>query len=367
MRLIRGFTPNWFTVGMGTGILALDAYMVPQSPEWLRGAGTVMWLVNLAIVALLCGLLATRSIVDRRGVKNIFTHPLQSMFFGAIPMAMTTVVNGFFDMGPTYIGPEAYQIGAVLWILNAVVMLGSVFVIPFLMFISHNHALSKMTGAWLMPIVPAEVTAASSGLLIPHVASLALRQDLFIGTIVLWAFSVPLAFFLLGVLFLRMAVHKLPPADLAVSIWITLGTLGTGIMGLMLLAKDAPLIAIPAWAAGLTGAATFAAVVLWGLGLWWFVLSSLITGHYVWRRSLPFNLGWWGLTFPIGVYTAGTDLLYHAWGTPIFGWASRGLFGLLVIFWIIVAALTIRYLVGLARRRPVDQATGSIHPIEDVG
>lgn len=349
MRLIRGFTPNWFTAGMGTGILALDAYLLPHGPGWLQSLGIVLWLINMVLVAGLLVLMGLRSIRDPKGVKEIFVHPLQSMFFGAIPMAMTTVVNGFFDIGPRFLGAQAYHIGAVLWIANAVIVLGSVFVIPFLMFISHDHALSRMTAVWLMPIVPAEVVAASSALLLPHIADLALRQDLFIGTIALWAFSVPMAFLLLGMLFLRLAVHKLPTEELAFSTWITLGTLGTGIMGLMLLAKDAALV-VPHLANAIAGSATLAAIILWGLGLWWFILSSMITGYYIWHRSLPFNLGWWGLTFPLGVFAGGTDLLYHTLNSAIFGWAAQAFFILLALLWTVVASLTIRHLTRLARR-----------------
>lgn len=363
-RMILGFTPNWFTVGMGTGILALDAYLMPGAPDWLRSVGTVFWLANMGVVAGLIVLMSLRSLIDRRGVREIFTHPVQSMFFGAIPMAMTTVVNGFFDIAPRYLGSASYHVGAILWVINALVVLGSVFVIPFLMFVSHDHALSGMSGVWLMPIVPAEVVAASSALLLPHVANIALRQDLFVGTIVLWAFSVPMAFLVLGMLFLRMVVHKLPAKDLAISIWITLGTLGTGIMGLMLVAKDGPLV-VPQLASGLAGAATFAAVVFWGLGLWWLVVSFMVTGYYVWRRLLSFNLGWWGLTFPLGVYTAGTYLLDQALGSSIFSWAARGFFSLLAAFWVMVAILTVHHLVRLALVRPVSKRQPALGAVVD--
>lgn len=344
MHAIRRFTPNWFTAGMGTGILAVDAYLLPHGPHWFADVGTGLWLFNLILVAALVVLMIGRSIIDLDGVKQIFRDPLQSMFFGAIPMAMTTVVNGFFDMGPRFLGSAAYHIGAILWVANAIIALGSVFVIPFLMFVSHDHKLSHMTAAWLMPIVPAEVVAASSGILLPHLASLGLQQDLFIGTVVLWALSVPMAFLLLGTLFLRLTVHKLPPQEMAISTWITLGTLGTGIMGLMMMAKDGYLV-FPALAAAMAGAATLAAVIFWGLGLWWFIHSMLISGYYLWTRSLPFNLGWWGLTFPLGVFAAGTDLLSHALGTVIFSGAADAFFGLLAGFWILVATFTVRDLV----------------------
>ncbi|PSR20571.1 MAG: C4-dicarboxylate ABC transporter [Sulfobacillus acidophilus] len=350
MRMVRTFTPNWFTAGMGTGIVAVDAYLLPHGPGWLSEVGTGLWIFNLILVSVLIVLMIGRSVVDPHGVKEIFHDPLQSMFFGAIPMAMTTVVNGFFDMGPRFLGSAAYHVGAILWVVNAAIALASVFVIPFLMFISHDHRLSHMTAAWLMPIVPAEVVAASSGILVPHLTALALRQDLFIGTVVLWALSVPMAFLLLGTLFLRLALHNLPPQEMAISTWITLGTLGTGIMGLMMMAKDSSLV-FPGLASAIAGAATLAAIILWGLGLWWFVHSMLISAYYLWRRSLPFNLGWWGLTFPLGVFGAGTDLLYHALGTAIFSWAAATFFLMLALFWILVATFTVRHLMHAQRAK----------------
>lgn len=338
-----------YTAGMGTGILALDAYLLPHGTGWLHTVGIALWLLNMVLVATLLVLMALRGIVDPKGVKQIFTDPLQSMFFGAIPMAMTTVVNGFFDMGPRFLGaPLADHVGAVLWIANTVIALGSVFIVPFLMFISHDHALSRMTAVWLMPIVPAEVVAASGGLMLPHIAGLAFQQDIFVGTLVLWAFSVPMAFLLLGILFLRLTLHKLPPKDMAISTWITLGTLGTGVMGLMMVAHDGFLV-FPHLASSIAGAATLLAVVLWGLGMWWLIQSLLITAYYAATRQLPFNLGWWGLTFPLGVFGGGTDLLYHALGTAIFGWASTAFFIMLAGFWVIVATFTVRHLARLQK------------------
>lgn len=353
MRIVRGMTPNWFAVGMGTGIVGLDAFLLPHGGKWLHLAGTSIWFLNMAIVLVLSGLMIARFVVDGQGVRDIFHHPNQSLFFGAIPMALTTVVNGFFDIGGGLFGHASYEVGAVLWIINTAIALASVITIPYLMFVAHDHHLSRMTAAWLMPIVPAEVVAASGTLLLAHVANPAMRGELIIGVLVLWALSVPLAFLLLGVLFLRLAVHNVPPKEMAISTWISLGTIGTGIMGLMGLALNVG-STLPAAASGLVGAASLIAVVLWGFGAWWLVQSALITIHYMRLGSLPFNLGWWGLTFPIGVFEGGTVLLGHFFGSPIFTWSSYVLFSLLGAFWIMVAASTVLHANVLRRvEKPV--------------
>ncbi len=58
----------------------------------------------------------------------------------------------------------------------------------------------------------------------------------------LWALSVPIALSILVVLLLRMAIHKLPHANMAASSWLALGPIGTGALGLMTLGGAAPAI-----------------------------------------------------------------------------------------------------------------------------
>ena len=45
--------------------------------------------------------------------------------------------------------------------------------------------------------------------------------------------------------------------------------------------------------------------ILWGYGLWWLLLAVLTTARYL-REGLPFNVGWWGFTSPLGVYSVAT-------------------------------------------------------------
>lgn len=47
----------------------------------------------------------------------------------------------------------------------------------------------------------------------------------------------------------------------------------------------------------------FIATIMWGFGLIWFCLA--IASIYQ-SRPFPFNMGWWGFTFPLGVFSAST-------------------------------------------------------------
>ena len=47
----------------------------------------------------------------------------------------------------------------------------------------------------------------------------------------------------------------------------------------------------------------FVAIIMWGFGLIWlgFALATIYKS-----RPFPFNMGWWGFTFPLGVFSAST-------------------------------------------------------------
>ena len=91
--------------------------------------------------------------------------------------------------------------------------------------------------------------------------ALGLERTLTILSMVQWALSVPIAFLILGVLFWRLVLHKLPTNEMAISTWISLGTLGTGVMGL----RQMPLL-FGAVGHGMYGGAVLLA--LGALGLW---------------------------------------------------------------------------------------------------
>jgi tellurite resistance protein TehA-like permease len=106
------------------------------------------------------------------------------------------------------------------------------------------------------------------------------------------------------ILVLRMALHSLPPATMAATSWLALGPIGTGALGLLVLGAASPQIFVAnglgAYASAVEGIGLIGALLTWGYGGWWFAMAALITWKYL-REGLPFNMGWWGYTFPIGV------------------------------------------------------------------
>ena len=342
--LIRQFTPNWFTATMGTGILALALNMVPFAPSWLRVLAAGLWMANIGMFGLFSLMYGARWLFFFDTARRIFRNSIVSMFLGAIPMGLATIINGFIVFGEPRWGPIAVQIANVLWWIDAGLALGCAWLLPYMMFTRQNHTLENMTAVWLLPIVAAEVTAASGGLLIPHLASGAEAVQVLFFCYALWAISVLPAMGVLVILFLRMVLHKLPGKDMAVSSWLSLGPIGTGTLGLLLLGMDAPLVLHgqggQAIASAAQGFGVIGGVIFWGYGLYWLVLAILATLRHL-KDGLPFNMGWWGFTFPIGVYSVATLTLAHLTDVAFYSIVGSALVILLAIFWVIVTARTL--------------------------
>ncbi len=341
--IVRNFTPNWFTVTMGTGALALALNQIPFAVPGAHALATALWLANIALFVVFVVLYAARWVFFPEGARRIFDHPVMSMFFGAVPMGLATIINGFLAFGAPLIGGRAVSIAHALWWIDVVLSLVCGLAIPYFMFTRQQHSIEKMTAVWLLPVVAAEVAAASGALLVPHLPASEAFAVLVLGY-VLWAFSVPVAMSILVLLLLRLVLHKLPDRDMGASAWLALGPIGTGALGLILLGGDAPAVFAANGLAGVGEAAfglgVIGGAVLWGYGAWWLALAALKTVRYL-REGLPFNLGWWGFTFPLGVYALATLALARVTQLAFFALAGGALTACLAAFWVIVAARTL--------------------------
>lgn len=342
--VIRQFTPNWFAATMGTGILALALPQIPDSGAILHAIGMGLWLFNIFLFSLFAMLYAARWILFWHEARQIFSHSVQSMFIGTIPMGLSTIISGLLAFGVPRWGQDMVGVAHALWWVDVLMSMGCGVLIPYFMFTRQAHGIDKMTAIWLLPIVAAEVAAACGGQLLPCLGDANDKFVTLITSYVLWSYSVPLAFAILTILFLRMTLHRLPPDSMAASSWLSLGPIGTGSLGMIVLGTEAPAIfashGLGSIGAVATGIGVIAGTLLWGVGLWWLLLSLLITMRHF-RAGIPFNLGWWGYTFPLGVYAVATLKLGAALGFHALSVFGTLLVVVLALMWLLVAARTL--------------------------
>ncbi|MGY4818662.1 TDT family transporter [Pseudomonas chlororaphis subsp. piscium] len=342
---IRQFTPNWFAATMGTGVLALALAQLPLRIPGLYLLAEGLWLFTIVLFVVFSAAYAARWVMFFDEARRIFGHSTVSMFFGTIPMGLATIINGFLLFGVPRWGEGVVQLAELLWWLDVALSLACGVLIPYMMFTRQEHRIDQMTAVWLLPVVAAEVAAASGGLLAPHLVDAHSQLVMLVTSYVLWAFSLPVAFSILTILLLRMALHKLPHESMAASSWLALGPIGTGALGMLLLGADAPAIFAANGMAGVgeiaDGLGLVAGITLWGFGLWWMLTALLITLRYL-RDGIPFNLGWWGFTFPLGVYALTTLKLASTLDLTFFAVFGSLLVLALASMWLLVGKRTLQ-------------------------
>ena len=341
--IIRQFTPNWFTVSMGTGVVALIVSEFPMLKALTWQLGTGLWYFNILLFVLFSVLYGLRWAFYPHEAKQIFQHPSMSLFLGTIPMALATILNGFLKYGQPIYGDTAVQIAQTLWYADVVLALLVAWAVPFAMYRHQEHALQQMTAVWLLPIVACEVAASSGGLLLGHLAVDTHAVAILLASYVLWGISVLPAFAILTILMLRLVLHKLPEKELAVSSWLALGPIGTAALALLVLGHQAPTLMASLGLAQLGQlfhqAGILASLILLGFGLWWLGIAVLTTLHHA-KQDLPFNLGWWGLTFPLGVYTLAILTLAQQLNLAFLYAVGYAFATILMLLWSLVATKT---------------------------
>lgn len=343
--VIRQFTPNWFTVTMGTGVVALILPEFPFAQAWLWQLATLLWQFNSLLFVTFTTLYILRWLIYPQEAKQIFSHPSMALFLGAIPMGLATVLNGFLKFGVVIYGDIAVQIAQALWYADVILAVGIGILVPFCMFSKQDHQLQSMTAMWLLPIVACEVAAASGGLLLAHLDVGQHAVGILFTSYMLWGMSVLPAFAILSILMLRLALHQLPSKELAITGWLALGPIGTGALALLVLGAQAPqvLAVIQLQSLGLffQNTGVLASFILLGFGIWWFAIAVLTTLKHA-ATNLPFNLGWWGLTFPLGVFTLAILNLGHQIHVNFIVDIGLAFATILMLLWMMVMAKTLK-------------------------
>ena len=173
----------------------------------------------------------------------------------------------------------------------------------------YQTSLDRITAAQLLPIA-ATIVAAGTG---AEVAEVLPNPQHALGTLitsyVMWGMGVPLAMTVLVMYYQRLALHKLPPREVIVSCFLPLGPLGMGGYTIMYLGKvSRENFAQTHIISDVAGEVVyilgfFVALIMWGFGLVWlaFAMATIYK-----CKPFPFNMGWWGFTFPLGVYAVST-------------------------------------------------------------
>jgi len=144
-----------------------------------------------------------------------------------------------------------------------------------------------------------------------------------------------------------MTVHQPLQREVIVSLLLPIGPLGLSGFALIVLGKVArhnfPITGVIPSAANageifyLVGMTV--SLILWGFAVIWFIIAIIMTET---AYPFPFNMGWWGFVFPVGVFTLLTITIGEEFDFKFFKILSCVLTGACVLMWLIIAARTVK-------------------------
>ncbi len=343
--ILRAFHPGWFAAVMGTGIVGITAYLNPGGIAELRNAAHT---VGVAFVLLAWVLAITIAIPytvrlarHRDATAADMRHPIIGAMYATVPAAILVLAVATATVGGSILPAHTVTlIVAVLAAIGAPLAFAAGVLFAYVLFTGDGVSGDTANGGWFIPPVVAIIIPLTFIPLLPHVSHSTGVLLLLLGYA---TFGIGLLLFLLiaAMLFARLISHPLPPAPLAPSLWIGLGPIGVGSLALLRLAAAGH----PFWgtsAAAVRDVSQIGAATLWGLGLWWLAVAALLLIRYLRNGGIPFTVGLWAFTFPIGAYTAATLALARTWHSTPIEWAGAALFLALVGFWLLASTRTVR-------------------------
>ena len=291
LQAAAGLFPGYFALVMATGIISIAAYLLEMNIVALS-----LLVLNILAYVVLWLLLLLRLILFFSRVKADITDHVRGPGFFTV-VAATCVLGS-----QLVIVAGQYKIAAVLWWAGLLFWLLIMYTFFTSVTVRENKPSleSGLNGAWLVAVVATQSISVLGTLLVDQWP--ANREPLLFFTLCMFLLGCMLYLLLITLIFYRFTFVNVTTAQLTPPYWINMGA-----VAITTLAGARLILAAPEWSF-LSDVLPFLkgfTLFFWAAGTWWIPLLFILGfwRHVYKRFPLRYDPQYWGMVFPLGMYT----------------------------------------------------------------
>lgn len=308
---VRELHPAYFAMVMATGIVSIVSHLLGL----LEAARLLLW-VNVPAYLILWALLLGRvAAYPRRVLADLASHQRGPGFFTAV--AATNVLGLQLLL---LRGDAATALG--LWVLGVALWIACTYTVFVLLSVRETKPTlaEGINGGWLVAVVATQsVCVLGSRVLAARLEGG--QEAVAFALLSLWVCGGMLYIWMISLIFYRYMFFRFSPADLMPPYWINMGAVAISVVAGTSLAALAPrsalLTSVLPFVNGLT-------LMFWATATWWIPMLALLG---VWRHRVSgfpvaYDPLYWGLVFPLGMYSLCTYRVGEVFALPFLTWVA---------------------------------------------
>lgn len=288
--------PAYFGLVMATGIVSLAAWNLGMA-----GLGRVLFWLNIPCYGVLVGMYLLRVWrFPRMFLADLLDHSRAPGFFTFVAGSCVLGVQVLVITDNAAVAWPLWWVGVVAWVA-----------LTYAIFTAFTVKRDKpsleqgINGGWLLAVVATQSIAVLATLLAVRVEQ-PVRIEMNFLALSMWLWGGMLYIWMMSLIFYRYVFFRFSPDDLTPPYWINMGAMAISTLAGSLLIENASpqapnLLSLLPFLKGFT-------VFYWATATWWIPMLVVLGfwRHGYRRHPFTYDPQYWGLVFPLGMYTVAT-------------------------------------------------------------